>query len=68
METIDKGLKGSGHDKLDLLNFNSCDMATATVLDKVGQVAKNVVASAATELGTKTNDGQNMPAAFQALM
>lgn len=68
VETIDKGLKGSGHDKLDLLNFNSCDMATATVLDKVGQVAKNVVASAATELGTKTNDGQNMPAAFQALM
>lgn len=65
---IENGLKGSGHDKLDILDFNACDMGTAKVLDQTGKVAKDVVASAAAELATNTNDAQNMPAAFRALM
>lgn len=65
---IEKGLKGSGHDKLDILDFNACDMGAAKVLDKTAKIAKDVVASAAAELGTDTHDAQNMSAAFRALM
>lgn len=55
---IEQGLKGSGHPKLDLLDFDSCLMANATVLDGMQNLASHIIASENTEKG----NAQNLPA------
>ncbi len=67
---IEAGLKGSGHEKLDFLDFDACNMSSVPVLDKTAKIAKNLVASAASEAAghpTEKGDGQNLKAALQSL-
>lgn len=70
-KSIEAGLKGSGHEKLDFLDFDACNMSTTPVLDKLAKVANNVVASAASEAAgqpTEKGDGQNLKVALQGLL
>ena len=65
---IAAGLKGSGKDKIDLLNFDSCNMAEAAVLDASKKVARDVVASSAEEQTTPKGGGQDISAGIRTLM
>lgn len=69
---ITKGLEGSGHDKLDMLDFDSCMMASTATLDKTKDLTDNLVASAQTEAATNSqdgkSDGQNLNAALSDLL
>lgn len=69
--SIKEGLAGSGHDKLDILDFDACNMGSVSVLNKLSSVSKNVVASAASEAAKDTGergDGQNISAALRSLL
>jgi hypothetical protein len=68
MGAIQKGLAGSGHDKLDLLDFNACDMGEANVIDQSSKVAKDVVASSAVEFASRVADGQNVSEEMRTLL
>lgn len=46
---IESGLKGSGHDKIDFLQFDACLMAQNGVLESTQSLAHHVVASAEPE-------------------
>jgi hypothetical protein len=61
---IKEGLKGSGHDKLDLANFDACLMAQVGVLSEMAPVAKQLIASATPENAGENSsvDGQNLNA------
>ena len=66
---IQNGLKGSGHDKLDVLDFDACSMGNSRVLTGLGQSARQIVASTETEnAGATGADGQNERAMIQALI
>jgi hypothetical protein len=65
---IQTRLLGSTHQKLDLLDFDACDMAETGVLQSVQSVANDVVASQAVEYAMPTHDGQNLNAAMWDLM
>ncbi len=67
VQAVQAGLANSGHQNLDLLDFDSCDMAEAKVLEASRFAANDVVASSATEYATTTNDAQNLPAAMRSL-
>jgi hypothetical protein len=68
---IQRGLQGSGHDRLDFLNFDACNMSTLPVLAQMQKVSDNVVASAASE-GAKAagenGDGQNLGAGVRKIL
>lgn len=49
VKRVQGGLKGSGRDKFDLVDFDACLMAQNGVLEHVGVVTDRVVASAETE-------------------
>lgn len=49
VDSIKAGLKESHRKDLDLLDFDACDMGAAKVMDKIHDIAKDVVASAAAE-------------------
>jgi hypothetical protein len=66
-EAISNGLKGSGHDKLDMLDLDSCLTASTATLNKAKNVADNLVASAQTETAGPNSDGQNLNAALSDL-
>jgi hypothetical protein len=69
-KAISKGLKGSWHAKLDLLNFDSCLMGHTKVIDKMSSRASRIVASSETEAyvpGTPI-DGQNVKSAVAFLL
>ena len=68
IDTIKAGLKGSGHEKLDILDYDSCVMGAAGVLGKTAAITKDVVASSAEEGSNEDHDGQNLQTAVQALM
>jgi len=68
IDAIKGGLKGSGHEKLDILDFDACDMGNAEVLAKSSKVAKDVVASSGVEGATPAGDGQKITEAMRALM
>jgi len=68
IDAIKDGLKGSGHEKLDILDFDACDMGNAEVLAKSSKVAKDVVASSGVEGATPSGDGQKITEAMRALM
>ncbi len=65
---IQQGLAGSGHEKLDLLDFNACDMGQIKVLDASTKVANDVVASSAVEYSNLIDDGQNTAWQMRALL
>ena len=67
-EAIRSGMKGSGHDRLDVLDFDACSMSSAAVLSAVHSVADHVVASEELETAGKTFDGQNVTAALSGLL
>lgn len=67
-ESIRIGLKGSGHSQLDVLDFDSCSMATPAVLASVRSVASYVVASEELQFSSKNFDGQNLPAVLTDLL
>lgn len=67
-EAIRSGLKGSGHDRLDVLDFDSCIMSAPSVLSAVHSAADHVVASQEPETAGKTFDGQNLNAALTDLL
>jgi hypothetical protein len=54
-KTLSQSLQGSGHAKLDLLDFDACLMGQSTVLDHMNSVADDVVASASYEKGSTQN-------------
>jgi len=68
INSVKLGLLFTEHNKLDLLDFDACDMAELKVLSASAQVAKDVVASAGYEQLTYTNDGQNLSASMKALL
>ncbi len=65
---IAAGLANSGHQKLDLLDFDACDMGETQVLMQSQKVANDVVASQAYESAGRSNDGQNLETAMRALL
>jgi Clostripain family len=65
---IKDGLKGSGHDKLDLVNFDACMMAQAGVLGEMDPVAKQLIASASLENANGGADGQKLNTWLQDLI
>ena len=67
-KAIELGLDGKAHKKLDVLDLDACSMDTMKPLGALKNVADNIVASSAIERVTTTNDGQNLPAAFESLM
>jgi hypothetical protein len=54
--TIQSALKGSGHDHLDVLDFDACLMGSASTLHAVSSVADHIVASSEEE--NAANDGK----------
>lgn len=60
--SVKSGLAGSGHEKLDLLDFDSCLMAQDGVLRRTQSIAKHLVASAEIENTDASQgiDGQNL--------
>jgi Clostripain family len=68
---IKEGLNGSGHAKLDLVNFDACLMAQVGVLDRMAAVAKHLIASASPEFASPDSnklDGQNLNAWMSDLL
>jgi Clostripain family len=61
-KAVTKGLAGSGHNKLDLLDFDACLMAQNGVLQSTEKIAKHLVAAAEIEntVAAKMIDGQNL--------
>lgn len=59
-DSVTKALKNSGHEKLDLLQFNACLMAQNGVLESTQGIARHIVASAEPEgTGTQGRDFDN---------
>jgi hypothetical protein len=68
---ISEGLQGSGHEKLDLLDFDSCNMGELKVLDASKNVASDVVASESVEIASAipgAYDGQDLTKSMRALL
>jgi hypothetical protein len=65
---IKDGLKKTGHEILDLLDYDSCTMSDVKVLSKSEKVATDLVASAAVEGVGKNSDGQNLGAALGSVL
>ena len=58
---VKQGLAGSGHQKLDLLDFDACSMGNSGVVSQVRGVTEQLVASAAPEMGYGGSyDAQNL--------
>lgn len=57
---IKDGLKGSGHDKLDLGDFDACMMAQVGVLSHMAPAMKQLIASATLENANGGVDGQKL--------
>lgn len=64
-DAIKSGLDKSGHDKLDLLDFDACLMSESTVMDKMRSVTRDVVASEEMESAVAKSDGQNLAASLK---
>ncbi|MBI4533612.1 MAG: hypothetical protein HY711_06660 [Candidatus Melainabacteria bacterium] len=63
VNAVRQGLAGSGHQKLDLLDFDACSMGNSGVAGRVSEVAEHMVASAAPEMGYGGSyDAQNLTA------
>lgn len=59
-DSVTRALKNSGHDKLDLLQFNACLMAQNGVLESTQGIARHIVASAEPEgTGAQGRDFDN---------
>ncbi len=65
---VKAGLTGSGHERLDLLDFDACSMASAATLGAVTDIADQVVASELRERASKNFDGQNLNAILTNLL
>lgn len=59
-DSVTRGLRNSGHDKLDLLQFNACLMGQNGVLESTQSIARHIVASAEPEgTGAQGRDFDN---------
>ena len=70
-KAISDGLKADGKTKLDVLDFDACNMGNAKVLDKLGDLSDNIVASTQpelTDLQSKQFNGQNLKASLDNLI
>lgn len=67
-QAISNGLAGSGHEKLDFLDFDACLMGSTATLEKTKDLAENLVASAQLEGAMPGADGQDLNAALSELM
>ena len=65
---ISRGLEGSGHDALNILDFDACSMATPAVLATLNPVVDYVVASELRERGSSNLNAQNLGAIFSELL
>ncbi len=65
---LKNALKGTDHQKLDLIDYDCCMMAQNGALNKNSEIANNAVASAETERVNSKIDGQNTPAQLKALL
>jgi Clostripain family len=65
---IRSGLEGSGHHRLDILDFDSCSMSSLHVLDQLKNVAGTMVASAEPEHAFGNSDAQNLTAIARDLL
>jgi Clostripain family len=67
-KSIQSGLRGTSHDKLDMLDLDSCVMGQMGVANKMSAVTDHLVASelpervVSNEAGTKSVDSQNLSA------
>ena len=68
-DTVRQSLAGTGHGKLDLLDFDACSMGNASVMEQLGDVSQHVVASSEVERSFGQNvDGQNLSAVIHNLI
>lgn len=67
-DAIANGLEGSGHDKLDMLDLDSCLTASTATLNKLKDSTEHLVASSQTEAAGPNSDGQNLNAALSNLL
>jgi hypothetical protein len=68
-DAVKDGLKGSNHQKLDMLDFDACMEGNKDTLDKVKDLSDNVVASPEVESGAPHSyDAQNLNASMDALI
>lgn len=65
---VQAGLEGSGHERLDVLDFDSCSMSSAAAVGAVANVADHVVVSELRERASKNFDGQNLNAFLSDLL
>lgn len=67
---VTEGLAGSGHSRLDLLDFDSCSMGNLNVAESVAPIADHMIASSETESAGKhaEYDGQNIQASIANLI
>ena len=67
-QAISNGLEGSGHEKLDMLDLDSCLTASTATLNELKNSTDNLVASSQTESAGPNSDGQNLNAALSNLL
>lgn len=67
-QTIRNGLKASGREALDILNFDSCSMGNLNVAQAMQGEARHVVASAEVERSLNDADGQNVRTTLGAIL
>src|SRR5262249_16076794 len=66
---VKDGLQGSGHQKLDLLDWDACMMGADGAVKQASQIANNLVASSEIETpNSYKGGGQNLPAVLNDLI
>jgi hypothetical protein len=65
---IQAGLAGTGHDRLNLLDMDSCSMSSAAAIGGMANVADNLVVSELRERVGDTFSAQNLNAVLSRLM
>lgn len=67
-QTIRNGLRASGREALDILNFDSCSMGNLNVAQAMQGEARHVIASAEVERSLNDADGQNVRTTLGAIL
>jgi hypothetical protein len=69
-DAIRAGLQGSGHERLDLIDFNACSMGSIGVMQRMSGIADHMVASAEAEFSDRRGayDAQNIRSELARLM
>lgn len=70
VDAVRNGLRATGRDKLDLIDFDACSMGSTSVLQQMSQVATDMVASAEEESSARNAeyDAQNLQLSLSRLL